>query len=145
MISHDAMVALLNTVPYFAGLDHTVRKTIAERCQPRSFQAGQCVFTEGERCQHLYILESGRVKFYRTSADGREQILRVFDRPGDTFCLASAFRAGSHVVSARAAAETRLRLLDVDTVSRLAEEHPSIALKLVATAGEHMAHLVALA
>jgi CRP/FNR family transcriptional regulator len=33
----------------------------------------------------------------------------------------------------------------VDTVSRLAQEHPSVALKLVATAGEHMTHLVALA
>jgi len=41
--------------------------------------------------------------------------------------------------------EARLHLLDVDTLNRLAEGHPSVALKLVATAGEHMMHLVALA
>ena len=48
-------------------------------------------------------------------------------------------------MSARAVIETRLRLLDVDTVNRLAQEHPSMALKLVATAAEQMTHLVALA
>lgn len=33
----------------------------------------------------------------------------------------------------------------MDTVNRVAQEHPSVGLKLVTTAGEHMAHLVALA
>lgn len=145
MNSRDAMVPLLKTVPYFAGLTPNVLNTIATRCQSKSFRAGQVVFMEGDPCQHLYILESGRVKFYRTSAEGREQILKVFDRPGDTFCIPSAFSTGRHIVSARAGAETGLRVLDVDTVNRLAQEHPSVALKLVATAGEHMAHLVGLA
>ena len=31
---------------------------------------------EGDLCQHIYILESRRVKFCRTSAEGREQILK---------------------------------------------------------------------
>ena len=100
---------------------------------------------EGDLCRHLYILESGRVKFFRTSAEGREQILKVFDRPGDTFCIPSAFCTGRHIVSARAVTETRLCLLDLDMVNRLAQAHPSMALKLVATAGEHMTHLVSLA
>ncbi len=38
---------------------------------------------EGDLCRHLYIFESRRVKFYQTSAEGREQILKVFDCPGD--------------------------------------------------------------
>ena len=54
------------------------------------------VFTEGEPCRSLYILESGRVKCYRANAAGRDQILKVFDRRGDTFCLTSAFNAGTH-------------------------------------------------
>lgn len=145
MNTRDAMVPLLKTVPYFAGLNPNVLNTIAARCQSKSFQAGQFVFMEGDPCRHLYILESGRVHFYRTSVEGREQILKVFDRPGDTFCIPSAFKTGRHIVSARTVTETRLRLLDVDTVNRLAQEHPSVALKLVATAGEHMTHLVALA
>lgn len=145
MNTNEKTLQLLRTVSCFADLAPTVLATIADRCQSRSFRAEQFVFMEGDLCQHLYILESGRVKFYRTSAEGREQILKVFDCPGDTFCISSAFRTGRHIVSASAIAETRLCFLDVDTVNRLAREHPSMALKLVATAGEHMTHLVALA
>jgi CRP/FNR family transcriptional regulator len=141
----EKTLQLLRTVSYFADLAPAVLATIADRCQSNSFRAGQFVFMEGDLCQHLYILESGRVKFYRTSAEGREQILKVFDRPGDTFCIPPAFHTGRHIVSARAVTETRLHFLDLDTVNRLAEEHPSLALKLVATAGEHMTHLVELA
>ena len=139
------MLQLLEAVPYFTDLAPSARATIAARCRAKSLRVGQLVFMEGDPCRDLYILELGRVKFYRTSPEGREQILKVFDRPGDTFCISSAFHTGRHIVSARAVTEAQLRLLDVDTVNRLAREHPSMALKLVATAGEQMTHLVALA
>ncbi len=145
MNTNETAVSLLRPAPYFGGLGPKVLATIAARCQSKSFRAGQLVFMEGDPCRHLHLLESGRVKFFRTSAEGREQILRAFERPGDTFCIPSAFHTGRHIVSGGAVVETRLHLLDMDTVSRLAQEHPSIAIKLVATAGEHMAHLVSLA
>ena len=71
--------------------------------------------------------------------------MKIFDLPGDTFCIASAFTTGRHIVSARAATETRFYLLDMRTMNRLVAEHPSMGRKLLATAGEHMTHLVALA
>jgi CRP/FNR family transcriptional regulator len=139
------MFVLLKKVPYFADLDPAVLETIAVRCRSKLIPAGQLVFMEGDPCLDLCILESGRVEFYRVSVKGREQVLKVFDRPGDTFCIASAFTTGRHIVSVRTATETRLGLLDMDTVNRLVREHPSMGLKLVTTAGEHMAHLVNLA
>jgi len=139
------VLPLLKTVPYFAGLEAAVLTTVASRCRSKVIPAGQIVFTEGDPCLDLRILEAGRVKLYRVSAEGREQVLKVFDRPGDTFCIASAFSAKRHIVSARAATETRLYLLDMDTVNRLVREHPSMGLELMATAGKHMTHLVDLA
>jgi len=145
MNGRDPVLVLLKTVPYFADLDAAVLKTIAGRCRSKMLPAGQPVFMEGDSCLDLCILESGRVKFYRVNTEGREQIFRVFDCLGDTFCIASAFGTGRHIVSARAATATRLRLLDMETVNRLVREYPSMGLKLVRTAGEHMTHLVGLA
>jgi CRP/FNR family transcriptional regulator len=145
MTIRDTVFPLLKTVPYFAGLDPAVLNTIAARCRSKVIPAGQAVFMEGDPCLDLCILESGRVKFYRVNSEGREQVLKVFDRPGDTFCIASAFTTGRHIVSVRAATETRLHLIDMDTVNGLVREHPSMGLKLIATAGEHMTHLVGLA
>jgi len=123
----------------------TSLEALAARCQPKALRAGQFVFVEGDPCLDLYIVESGRVKCYRASADGREQTMKVFDQPGDTFCVVSAFQAGHHVVTAQAMTDTRLHALDVDTIKRIACEHPAVALRLLATAGDQMKSLVALA
>ena len=64
---HETMLQLLEAVPYFTDLAPSVRATIATRCRAKLLRAGQLVFMEGDPCQDLYILELGRVKFYRTS------------------------------------------------------------------------------
>jgi CRP/FNR family transcriptional regulator len=145
MPTRDAVFSLVASAPQFADLDPIVLRTIVARSRPKDFRAGQVVFMEGDPCQNLCILESGRVKFFRVNAEGREQVLKVFERPGDMFCIASAFSTGRHIVSATAMTGTRLHLLDMDTVNRLTQEHPSLGLKMVGMAGQHMKHLVALA
>jgi CRP/FNR family cyclic AMP-dependent transcriptional regulator len=145
MNAHERTLQSLKAVPYFTDLAPPVRTTIAARCRLLSLQCDQLIFVEGELCRGLYIMESGRVKCYRANADGREQILKVFDRSGDTFCITSVFKTGRHIVSATAETETRLHMLDVATVKHLAQEHPSLALWLVTTAGDQMSTLVTLA
>ena len=77
----DAIRFLKSLTP-FSGLQSTTVKTIASRCRLRSRQAGEELFLEGDPCRDLYILISGRVKCFRASPEGREQILKVFERPG---------------------------------------------------------------
>src|SRR5215831_4019053 len=96
-------LALLGRVPYFSDLPSDVLQAAAARCRSKTVGAGEIIFLEGEPSQDLCILESGQVRFYRASAEGREQVLKVFDSPGDTFCIASAFSAGKHIVSVKAA------------------------------------------
>jgi CRP-like cAMP-binding protein len=145
MNTRNAVSSLMASALQFADLDSIVLKSIASRTRPKIFPAGQMVFMEGDPCQSLCILESGRVKFFRMNTEGRQQILKVFERPGDMFCIASAFTTRRHIVSARAVTETRLHLLDTDVLNGLAQEHPSVSLMMVSAAGEHMTHLVALA
>src|SRR5437870_8772575 len=85
------------------------------------------------------------VKCYRANAAGREQILKVFDRRGDTFCMTSAFKAGQHIVTATTMSEAKLYVVDIETVKQLAREHPSFALWLVSTAGDQLQSLAGLA
>ncbi|MBI1894888.1 MAG: Crp/Fnr family transcriptional regulator, partial [Candidatus Rokubacteria bacterium] len=145
MDTDERTLELLKAAPCFKDLAPAVRGTIAARCRPLSLERDQLVFMEGEPCRSLYILESGKVKCYRANAEGREQVLEVLDRPGDTFCITSAFKTGKHIVTATAMTATRLRVLDLDTVKHLAQEHSSLALSLVATAGDQMKSLVTLA
>ena len=76
-------IRFLKSLTHFAGLQSATVNTIASRCRLRSRQAGEDLFLEGDPCRDLYILVSGRVKCFRASAEGREQILKIFERPGD--------------------------------------------------------------
>jgi CRP/FNR family transcriptional regulator len=120
-------------------------KTIASRCRSLSVQSGESIFSEGNPCRYLYILVAGRVKCYRTSPEGREQILKVFDHPGDVFCTTSAFTTGAHIISAEAMSESALYAVDVEAMKRVALEQPAVALALVTAAGDQLRSLVGLA
>lgn len=145
MNTRDAIFSVLAASAQFADLDPMILRTIAAHCRSKTFPAGQMVFMEGDPCRSLYLLESGRVNFFRTNAEGREQVLKVFERPGDMFCIASAFNTKIHIVSGKSVAETRLHLLDLEAMNSLAREHPAVGLKIVGMAGEQMTHLVGLA
>jgi CRP-like cAMP-binding protein len=138
-------IRFLKSLTHFAGLQSATVNTIASRCRLRSRQAGEDLFLEGDPCRDLYILVSGRVKCFRASAEGREQILKIFERPGDMFCTTSAFSTGSHIVTAEAMNDVTLYVIDVETIKRVALEELAVALALVTTAGDQMRSLVSLA
>ena len=145
MHGHPDAILFLKSLTHFAGLQSATVKTIASRCRLRSRQAGENLFLEGDLCRDLYILVSGRVKCFRASSEGREQILKIFELPGDMFCTTSAFSTGSHIVTAEAMNDVTLYVIDVGTIKRVALQEPAVALALVTTAGDQMRSLVSLA
>ena len=103
----DAIRSLKSLAP-FAGVPSATMKTIASRCRPKSRHAGESLFREGDPCRDLYVLVGGRVKCFRASPEGREQILKIFEQPGDVFCTTSAFSTGAHIVTAEAMSDVSL-------------------------------------
>ena len=138
-------IRFLTPLPQFAGVEAGAIQRLAARCRPVSLRPAQRVFTEGDPCRHLHILRAGRVKCYRASTEGREQVLKLFERPGDMFCTTSAFTTGSYIVTAEAVSETALYAVDVETLKRVALDQPAVALALVTAAGDQLRSLVGLA
>jgi CRP-like cAMP-binding protein len=138
-------IRFLKSLPHFAGLPKATVTMLASRCRLKTRQAGDLLFVEGDLCRDLYVLVSGRVKCLRASPEGREQILKIFERPGDMFCTTSAFNTGTHIVTAEAMNDVTLYVIDVEAIKRVAVEEPAVALALVTTAGDQMRSLVSLA
>ena len=63
--------------------------------------AGQSVFGEGEPCSGLYVVESGHVRIFKSSANGREQVLSI-DGPGGSIAELPVFDGGSYPASVTA-------------------------------------------
>ena len=66
---------ILKATPLFAALDELELNSLAARCGIQSYSPGQILFSEGEACKGLYIVVSGRVRIFKTSLNGREQVL----------------------------------------------------------------------
>jgi CRP/FNR family transcriptional regulator len=84
--------------PYFSALtaDGDARLTLARE---RRLAAGEVLFREGEPCAGMFIVVSGMIKLYKTSADGKEQVLRHMPA-GESLNEVPVFDGGANPVSA---------------------------------------------
>lgn len=92
----------LKDVPLFQGLSDTERKLLATTLREKSFEKGEFLFREGQGCERVFIVQSGRVKLYRTASSGREQILETLG-PGET-CACNPGSQSWHCMSTAEAA-----------------------------------------
>ena len=92
---------ILKATPLFAALDEAELNSLAARCGIQSFSTGQILFSEGESCTGLYIVVSGRVRIFKTSVNGREQVLTV-EGPGASVAELPVFDGGTYPASASA-------------------------------------------
>jgi CRP/FNR family transcriptional regulator, cyclic AMP receptor protein len=141
MSQAEIALAALRRVPLFADLSDAELDFLARRAIQREYSAGEMVFTEGEACRGLFVIESGQVRIFKTSVDGREQVLLV-NGPGSSIAELPVFDGGPYPASA--AVISRALLLEVrkDDVRQLCLAHPEVALKLLRVAGTRLRHLV---
>lgn len=76
------MMRVLRRAGLFEGLDEAHLVELISRGRQRVLDPGQTVFLKGDRAEGFYVVLSGRVKVFKTSPKGREQILRIMG-PGE--------------------------------------------------------------
>lgn len=78
----------MSVPPLLAGLDAAQREAILARASLRRYPPGAVLCRQGEAAEAAFVLESGVVRFARTTEEGRDVLLRPV-RPGECFGLAS--------------------------------------------------------
>jgi CRP-like cAMP-binding protein len=108
----------LGSLPYFASLRPAQLDGIARATTELSFARGEVILLEGEPCKGLYIVKSGRVRIFKSSDQGREQVLLVAE-PGDTFNDVPVFDGGTNPASAEALEPAVIYLIPAQTMTYL--------------------------
>ena len=62
---------ILSKVPIFSGLEENELGFLVKHTVARHYSAGQIIFGEGEPCAGMYVVESGHVRIFKTSPNGR--------------------------------------------------------------------------
>ncbi len=114
------MPTSLKEVPLFQGLSQAEFSSLQAKIKERSFKRGELLFQEGQCCERVFIIQSGRVKLFRTASSGREQILETLG-PGDTCACNPGSRTWSCLTTAQAATACNVWFLARDEYVRLVQ------------------------
>ena len=131
------VAALLARVPTFETLGEADLLEVAKVAVPRSFDAHEVIFREGDASDTCYVVRSGHARAIRGHSDGRALTLAQFG-PGDIFGELAMFDDERRSASVEAIEATEvIGILGTD-MRRLMREHPDIAVKLVISLGRRL-------
>jgi CRP/FNR family transcriptional regulator len=99
------------------------------------------VFSEGEPCAGLFVVESGSVRIFKSSAAGREQVLSI-EGPGGSIAELPVFDGGNYPASVIAIEETMLLFVSRQDFQALCLAHPQVSLKVLKVVGGRLRRLV---
>lgn len=145
MLNRERYRDLLLGTPYFASLDTAALDEVIAIAIARRYGQGQRLFTEGHnegKCS-LHIVDSGLVRVFKTSAEGREQVLRLM-RPGEAFSDVPVFDGGSYPASADAVEPSTVLAIPRDGLMPLMERYPQIAVGALQNVASRLRHMTAL-
>ena len=132
----------LRSLPYFATLGGEEIERIAKEILECSFAKGEILFLEGEPCRGLYIVRSGQIRIFKSSPEGREQVL-FLAKPGDTFNGVPVFDGGPNPASASAVEPSKVSIIPKETLLSLMADYP-MALAILKVFAVRLRHLTLL-
>ena len=139
----SSLADFLHSVPYFSALGSEEIRRIAKKTFEHSFTKGEILFLEGESCHDLYLVKSGRVRIFKSSPQGREQVLRIA-RQGDSFNDVPVFDGGPNPASASALEPSIVYVIPRESLLSLVVDCPTAQaiIKLFAARLRHLTTVV---
>lgn len=125
------LIEHIATVPLFEHLPHEQHEDLVKIMVDRSYKRGVIIFSEGDEGAGFYVVISGRVKIFKLSPDGKEQILHIFG-PGEPFGEVSVFAGQRFPAHAEALDQSRVFFFPRGAFVELIKKDPSLALNMLA-------------
>ena len=139
----SVQIEFLKSILYFSGLSPDELDSVKKHVFEKTAERGEAILLEGESAEALYFVVSGAVKVFKTSAEGKEQILDIV-RPGDSFNEVATLDGGPNPAGAQALGPVVLygiRRRDLEIILR---DYSPVALNVIRVLAGRVRHLVSL-
>ena len=127
----------------FEGLNEEALQEIGRITSFRTLKKNDSVFLEGDKADGFFFLCHGRVKLYKTSIEGKEQLLHIV-YPGETFAEAAIFEGSIYPATAQVMDDSGLLFIDKKGFLLLLKRHPEIGLKMLGNISRYLHHFIRL-
>ncbi len=132
-------VDFLRSSPFFATLCADEIERIEKEIIELSFRKGEVLFLEGESCRGLYVVKSGQIRVFKSSPEGREQVLLIA-KPGDSFNDVPVFDGGPNPASSSALEPSTVYIISKETLLSLVADCPA-AQAIIKVFAKRLRHL----
>lgn len=120
----------ITLVPIFNHLEREQMEEIVKSTRSISYKKGEIIYREGETDDSLYIVSKGKIRIYRLSDSGKEQLVRILN-PGDFTGELALFRESIHKAYAEAMSETDVCIMRRNDLQQFLLKYPTISLKIL--------------
>ncbi|WP_028583255.1 Crp/Fnr family transcriptional regulator [Desulfogranum mediterraneum] len=124
-------IAILKTSMLFSGLSDPQLEALARIARVKSVARGETIFFEGEQANGFYMVARGKVKIFKMSLGGREQILHIFG-VGEPFGEVPVFHGNPFPASASTLEASEVLFFPRSEFVELVTTNTSLALSMLA-------------
>jgi CRP/FNR family transcriptional regulator len=115
---------------FFDGISPDEIRTLNEYSNLITMSKGEVIFKEGETPTGLYSIVKGKIKVYRTGAEGKEQIVRLSNK-GDLVGYRAMIGDDEYRNGAACLEETRLCFIPKDIVMRVVDNNTILHKRII--------------
>jgi CRP/FNR family transcriptional regulator, cyclic AMP receptor protein len=126
----SALPSWLSKIQLFKSCTAEELNDIAKLLIAKRIDKKDILFNEGDSCDVIYFIRKGRVKTYKTTEDGREQIVNILS-DGDMLPHVGLFGKSKYPATAAALDDCELYLMYVQPFTKFLEHSPTVTVKLL--------------
>jgi CRP-like cAMP-binding protein len=135
------LVSALGAASLFSNLSPEELRLLAGHAVRKSYTQGELLFSEGDACKGLHIIVSGKLRIFKSSPSGREQVLAV-EGPGGSVAELPVFDGAPYPASVSAVQDSQILFISRSELRSFCLAHPEVSLKMLAVVGARLRRLV---
>jgi CRP/FNR family transcriptional regulator len=127
----EKIFQIISGIPLFQGLSEEELREIRRIAVDKFYGKGRAIFLEGDDGNGFYVVADGKVKVFKVSLDGKEQILHIYG-PGHPFGEVPVFSGKKFPANAQALVKSHLLFFPRPAFIDLISKNPSLSLNMLA-------------
>jgi CRP-like cAMP-binding protein len=127
----EKILQIISDIPLFQGLSLEELREIRNIAVDRFYGKGRTIFLEGDDGNGFYVIADGKVKIFKVSMDGKEQILHIYG-PGHPFGEVPVFSGKKFPANAQSLLKSHLLFFPRSAFIDLISKNPSLSLNMLA-------------
>jgi CRP/FNR family cyclic AMP-dependent transcriptional regulator len=123
---------MLEDSELFAALPAEYLQILERHAKPKTYRRNTVIIEQGVQSAAMYVLVSGSVRVYVADDDGKEVVLNVLSTPGDHFGELGLFRDTPRTASVVTLEDSKVAMLSRQDFLSCLDDHPAMALEMIA-------------